>query len=465
MRKLIVTGLGGILAVNLAGAQQPPLPNPYPPQSGSTLPPIPNPFPQPGSALPGLPQQPTTPRQPGLLPQFPPAQPGGAPTPSPQPVQKLPAIGGEMALPYPEQKFTISALDVSVKRVVGGWEVWAGQKMLRNTGDNENNARDLVRVMRDLRPTEWVTIGGTKPVVEYGLTNGRPVLTGGQPLDAKEDGTGGAMQAGGMNAPVASGTAAKYVVPVDLRTTRVEAVRGVWVVRDDNNILLNFGADKGGAEQAGAVIQRYGFNRIGTVGTPAQPVMSYLFVSTDPAKAVPGGALAVQMQIDSLARTGIPIPGVGFTGEMIKIDARRVEARKDGFEWVVACGPEVLGRFGPTEWSAREAARTIQDARFTEFCKLGGASGLTFFLVNGKVPTRAPLAAQGRSFDIAALKVQQVNNKWAVTEAGRQLFEVGSAQEGETVVRVLKAYGFDQSAHLSAGGAKGGITFFVKNGR
>jgi hypothetical protein len=175
---------------------------------------------------------------------------------------------------------------------------------------------------------------------------------------------------------------------------------------------------------------------------------------------LPGAANA---QIDALTRTGIPIPGVGYTGEMVKIDPRKVEARKDGFEWVVAAGPEVLGRFGPTEWAAREAARTVQDAKYTEFCKLGGTANLTFFLRDGKAPTRAPISAQGRAFDPTSLKVQPVNGKWAVTEGGRQLFEVGSAAEGETVVRVLKAYGFDQLAHLTAGGPKGGVTFMVKN--
>ena len=29
--------------------------------------------------------------------------------------------------------------------------------------------RDVARVYRDIRPTEWVTIGSPHPVVEYGL--------------------------------------------------------------------------------------------------------------------------------------------------------------------------------------------------------------------------------------------------------------------------------------------------------
>ncbi len=439
MRKRIVAvGLGVILAANGASAQ-----------------------PQP--AFPMSPVRPNSPAPPGLLPpnfQIPNTPAPGALTPPPgfPAVPKQP--GSEIPLPHAEQKLALSAMDVSVKRVVGGWEVWAGQKVLRNTGDNEGIARDVARVLRELRPTEWVAIGGTKPVIEYGLTNGRPAIAGVQ-HDPKDNNAGTVAQAGGPGA--AAGAAAKFVQQIDIRTTRVEAIRGVWCVRDDSNILLNFGTDRAGADQASAVIQKYGFNRVGVVGTPTQPAMSYLFVSLDQPKANAGGAMLLNSQIDSLARTGIPIPGVGFTGEMVKIDPRKVEVRKDGPEWVVAFGPEVLGRFGPTEWAAREAARTVQDSKFTEFCKLGGASNLTFFLANGKAPTRAPYNTQGRNFDNTALKVQQINQKWAVTDAGKQLFEVGSEREGETIVRVLKAYGFDQTAHMTAGGAKGGITFLVKN--
>jgi hypothetical protein len=359
----------------------------------------------------------------------------------------------EVPLPFPEQKLPLSAQDVAVKRVVGGWEVWAGQRVLRNTGDSEGNARDVAAVLRDLRPTDWVTIGGTRPVVEYGLTNGRPIVTGAQP-ESKDGTNGGAVaQAGGaFGGPTAAGTAAKFVQPIDLRSARVEAIRGAWVVRDDSNILLNFGPDKAGAEQAGAVIQRYGFNRVGVVGTPTQPAMSYLFVSLDPVKPQPGGGLLLQAQIDGLTRTGVPVPGVGFVGEMVKIDARKVEVRKDGAEWVVAFGLEVLGRFGPLEWSAREAARVIQDGRFTEFCKLGGESAVTFFLINGKAPTRAPFNAQGRNFDSTALKVQPLNSRWR-SRRRRQLLELGARRRRDRGPGAA-AYGFDQTAHLSPAGRK-----------
>lgn len=371
---------------------------------------------------------------------------------------------GEIPLPQPEQKMALNALDVQVKRVIGGWQVWAGQKVLRDLGDNETNARDLVRVFRDLRPTEWVAIGGAKPVVEYGLTNGRPAVTAAA-IDGKSDPKGSVdVNQASFSGPIVTGAGAKFIQPIDLRTARVEPIRGVWCVRDDDTLLFNFGSDKAGAEQAVAVIQKYGFNRVGVVGTQAQPVMSYLFVSQEVERPkIAGGPVLFNTQVDALTRTGIPIPGVGYTGEMLKIDPRKVEARKDGGEWVVAYGPDVLGRFGPTEWAAREAVRTVQDAKFTEFCRLGGSSGMTFFLRDGKPPTRAPLNTLGRNFSLTGLKVEQVNGKWAVTENNRTLFEVSGQREGEVVMTVLKAYGFDQFGHLNAGGSKAGITFLVKN--
>ena len=443
-KRLAAAGLGLIVGAN-AGAQPP---QPFPVSPPRTQPP----------AQPQFPRFPTAPMMPAVnTPNSPPT--ALPPLNAPAPVVEIP-------LPQTEQKVPLSSLDVQVKRVVGGWQVWAGQRMVRDLGDNENTARELARALRDQRATEWVSIGGSRPVVEYGLFNGRPVASAAAADPTKGDPN--AAQAGavpaGFGGPAVTGAGAKVVLPVDLRTARVEPIRGVWCVRDDDSLLFNFGSDKAGAEQALAVIRKYGFNRVGVVGDVKQPAMSYLFVSQEAERPkVGGGQLLFNAQIDALTRTGIPIPGVGYTGEMIKIDAKKVEARKDGAEWVVASGSEVLGRFGPTEWAAREAVRTVQDSRFTEFCRLGGASGVTFFLRDGKAPTRAPFNAQGRAFDPSALKVQQVNNKWAVVEGNKPLFDVGSPQEGAVVVQVLKAYGFDQLAHLSAGGSKGGVGYLVKN--
>jgi hypothetical protein len=441
-------------------------PNPLPPLQPA-MPAIPTQPPLPGRpALPGTSGGLTPPGSPGF-----PANPGTQLAPIAQPQ--------EIKLPQPENKFALNASDVTLKRLAGGWQLWAGQKMLRDFGDREMDARDAYRVYKDLRSTEWVTIGSGKPIVEYALVNGRPPATLGGPVaPGAEDprnpmgtagpklGAAGAPSfgpAGGFSTgPAVTGAGAKIVVPIDLRTVRVEAVRGVWCLRDDNNIHFNFGSVKTDAEQALAVVQRYGFNRIGVVGAPT-PAMTYFFVSQDDGKQFDRGPFAkaaLQAQIDGLDRVGIPVPGVGFVGEMVRIDPRKLDVRKNGTEWVVASGTEIIGRYGPGEWTAHDAARTLSDARFTELCRVG-SSNLTFFLVDGKAPNRVPLNAQGRRFDPGALKVRQLGERWAVTENGRHLFDCATAEEGEILIRVVKHFGFDQLCHLGPS-PKLGVSFLAK---
>jgi hypothetical protein len=423
--------------------------------------------------MPLPPLRPATPAQSGLPGGSGLPTPGSTGLPSPGAVNPLPAAERppiaqalEVRLPQPENKLAINPADVTLKRVVGGWQLWAGHKVLRDFGDREADARDALRVYRDLRPTEWVTIGGPKPVVEYGLVNGRaPGAVAAVIAEDPQNPGGGAVGAVGMSAGgrVIRGEGAKVVVPIDLRTVRVEAVRGVWCLRDDHNIHFNFGTVKADAEQALAVVQRYGFNRIGLVGGAAAPAMTYFFVGQDDPQKYDRGPFAkaaLQGQIDDLKRVGIPVPGVGFVGEMVRIDPRKLEVRKDGAEWVVVSGTEILGRYGPGEWAARDAARTLADARFTEFCKVGSA-GLTFFLADGKAPRRVPFGVQGRRFDPASLKVRQLGQRWSVTENNRHLFDCASAEEGETLVRVVQHFGFDQLCHLGPT-PKLGVSFLAK---
>jgi hypothetical protein len=190
--------------------------------------------------------------------------------------------------------------------------------------------------------------------------------------------------------------------------------------------------------------------------------MHYLFGSPD-TSAPPLGAvqkLQLQSQIENLGRVGIPVGGVGFVGEMFRFDPRKLEVRKIKGDWIVAAGEEVIGHFGPSEYPARDAVRTIQDCQFTEFCKVGSA-GLTFFLTDGRAPRHVPFNVQGRRFDPSTLAARQINGKWSVTENGRPLLDCANAAEGETLVRVLKYYQFDQICHLGQS-PRQGVTFFAK---
>ena len=258
---------------------------------------------------------------------------------------------------------------------------------------------------------------------------------------------------------------ARHALPVDLKTLRPEPVRGAWVVRDGANILLNFGPNRADAEQAAAVAKRYGFNRVGYVGSPA-PSSAYFFtgptVDAKPAANDAFAALAAASQEASLTRTGVDVPGLGYVGERVAIDPRRAEVRKDRGEWVLASGPDVLARFGYSELTARDALRVVQDGRFTDFCRVGG---LTFFLAGGQPPTRVPFAAQGTHFDPAHLQVRELTGAWGVYEAnGRRVLLAASKDEAELQLRVVRGYHFDQVCQVGTS-PKASLRFLAKTGR
>ena len=45
---------------------------------------------------------------------------------------------------------------------------------------------------------------------------------------------------------------------------------------------------------------------------------------------------------------------------MIKIDSRKVELHREGSDWILVSGAEVIGRFGQDQNAARDALRLIR---------------------------------------------------------------------------------------------------------
>ena len=425
--------LGAVLVAGPLAAQAPlPPQSPAPPVGPSApavparvapmMPVGPSPVVQPGRvSAPGEPQ----PLPPNLLPG---QTQDGTPTAPGNPA---------LQLPLPENLRKIDHPTVTVRRHNESWQLWAGGTLFRDFGPNQAAAEEAQRVLRLLRPTEWAVIGSRRPVVEYGLTNGQAITWGPSP---------------------------KIWLPIDLAAVRAEEVRGAWVLRDDANMLLNFGPDRGDAEQAAAVCRRYGFNRLGLIGFP-NPAMAYLYAAPAAGAqqaAGPLGALAVAAQEQQMTRTGVPVPGLGYVGERVVIDPRKLDVRRDRSEWVLAHQSDVLFRFGPSDWVARDAKKVLQDMRVTEVCSL---AGVTFFLSNGVPPGRVPFAAQGSRFDPKGLKVRPAAGRWGVYEAtGKELVPAASEPEAEQLVKLIQAFGFDQVCQVGTS-PRASLKFLARAGR
>jgi hypothetical protein len=433
MRRLLLAGVAPLLAA-AAVAQTPPTntaPRPvqqlfptHPAMDPSRVAPNPAPATQPTRTVYANPPVPMQPGEPGLL-----------------PVTVVP----EVALPQKEVITRIDANSLTVRRQNERWTVTNGTSTVRDFGSGRDDADEFVRVLRELRPTDWGAVGTTRVVVEYALTNGTASIPAFSP---------------------------KTNVAIDLASLRTEVVRGVNVVRDDQNILLNFGPAREDAEQAVGVIRKYKFNRLGQIG-PAGTGVTFLFAQELPAqnkaqaaRSQPNAAyaqLAAAMEEQKLTRTGIEV-GKTAVGEKFAIDPKAVELKRDKGDWKLMHGADVIASFGASEWTGRDALKMVQDQRFTEFCKFNDE--VTFFLVNGRAPTRVPFAVQASRFDRDALKVKVASGgKYALYEGnGRQVFACDTEKEAEQLLAVIQQYGFDTTCQIGLG-AKSSLKFLAKSGR
>ena len=339
-------------------------------------------------------------------------------------------------LPFPENKIKLEGGAVMIRRQGESCQLWSGTTYLKDLGRDRTESDEIVRIMRELRPTEWVYIGKKSSVVEYGLTNSEAFAPTHPPKNSQ---------------------------PIDLKTVRAEGIRGAWVLRDDHSILLNFGSSREDAQQAAAVVQRYGFNRIGSVGQGFQVFYAQLGQQPNDGPN-PLAATHVADQERNLSRTGIEVPGVGFIGERIVMNPSKVEYRKERGEWLVVHGSDVIARFGASEWSARDAVRLIQDMRFTEYCKFNDE--ISFFLVNGQAPTRVPFSVQASRYDVDGLKVRPASaGAFGVYDSnGRQVFSVPTETDAKNLVKLLQHYRFDQTCQMGLS-SRACLKFLAKGGR
>jgi hypothetical protein len=340
----------------------------------------------------------------------------------------------------PEQLVAVDPKTVSVKRLNGQWELWVNDQAVRSFGDNGDDANEVARTLRELYPVRWGRIGSERTIVEYGLT-----------LDNDQK----------LVAPEVAGFA-RSLITWNSKTLRVEQVRGMWCLRDNANLLLNFGTHQADAELALAVIQKYGFTTLGTVGRK-EAVMTFFtrHVGLPPTSSILPAAAQFKVQEDAMTRTGIPVPRLGYAGEMTRIDPKKLETRNERGELSLLHGNEIIAKFGNDDWAARDATRIIRDRQFTEFCKFGTA-GVTFFLSNGKAPQNLPLHTLGPRFEPTRLQVRELQGKWwLVDQLGRQLLPASSQAEGEQLVKIVQAFGFDQLCHVYSG-TKPLLTFLAK---
>lgn len=327
-------------------------------------------------------------------------------------------------------KFNPDALIVD--RSDNRFRIKADDVLIRDFGYDRVTAEETLRLMKELRVNQLLTVPGARPMFQLWLLDGKP-------------------------SPV---TATRQVfLPITAQTLRAEEVGGVWVVTDGSRSLYDFGADGPAAKHAATLLVKHGYNQIGIVGNP-RPVVLYPILNEvlarrqqqQPPITPVTNSLGV---IDDVARQNLILPGNVLVGKKTPIELVQLQtARVKTGEWGLLHHDDLLGKFGSIEYTARAALRALTDMKATEMVRVG-SKGLPIFLNNGLPLRGRPTGATCIDFRADRLKLQQIRGDWWLGEDARPLFKVGTKADAELLLKTLQSLNIrvlGQYGHPDTGG-------------
>jgi hypothetical protein len=333
-----------------------------------------------------------------------------------------------------EELVKLDYRSAELRQVNGRWIMYSGAVPLKDLGTAENEAREALRIVRDLRFTQHGTIGTNQPIIEYWLTDGR--------------------------APQGL-THSLRLMAFHPDRLRVDEVQGQWCLCDGGQVMFGFGPHAEDARQTLAVLQHYGFNRVGYVGVPT-PVMMYFLNSDDPesmqrpsttpppapAKPLPLALLlpSYQLHVPDQAQTDAE-----QAKTRLRFDWQQAEISPEGREWKLTASGRSLASFA-SQQEALDALHVVQFYRFTEQCRAGqSAAACTYYLVNGEAPHGLMLGLRNIPFQPESLAVRQQGNVWVVSDRGQAVICAGNSyEEASQALEAIRRYQFDHACLLGS---------------
>ncbi len=375
----------------------------------------------------------------------------------------------------PENLITFDHRLAELQWVDNRWQLQVGGVHLTDFGRREAEAREALRLVRELRLTQRGTVGTPQPIMEYWLANGQ--------------------------APQGSVPGLR-LLPLDLESLRVEEIQGQWCLRNARQTFFNFGSHVEDARHALEIIQHHGFSQIGYVGQPA-PVMIYFLgqpaglaqartlvptplVSrtvqsahangptpllqrtpfTDGNRSGQGNAL-VPPPLPygrQLAAANPSLADVTVLAERVPFDWRRVELRRDQQDWKLVAGSYTLANFGSRQADARQALAALQYYRFTEHHLVGSPQTptLTYFLAHGQAPRGLFFGVNSTPFRPESLSIQRAGESYVLWDGNRALWNFGDkADDARQVLQVVQRHKFDHLCRIGNSDPPA-MTYFVR---
>jgi hypothetical protein len=372
------------------------------------------------------------------------------------------------------------------------WQLLVEGKVLKDFGRREHDARQALRIIHDLKLTHYGTVGGPNPIMEYWLASGQ------------------GPQGGAMGA---------RTLIFDPSLLIVDQVQSQWCIRDPQRVWFNFGFQAEEAQRGLAIIHKYGFTQLASLGQGTTSMMVFLSRQGERASGTlvgPKGRASNQTagaqanttklaskypesNLGSLANPVLPplqsvprsaqgarhefgesgtptmlggarkvaVSQTGaINGELVRhvpFDWRQAQVRQDQEGWKILTGGMVLASFGGDEHSARTALSAIHYYRFTEQCQVGQpATHFQYYMTNGQPPRGLMLGLSSQAFQPETVSVQQLGLSWAICSGSHVLLECGPhPEDARHLLEVIQRNKFDRLCRVGDSHTPG-MTFLVK---
>jgi len=384
--------------------------------------------------------------------------------------------------------------NLQLRCLLGRWCLYDGDRPLKEFGPVESEARQALRLIRELKLSEYGRIGSPRPVMEYWLSEGK--------------------------APAAVRRSGLRLVPLDPSRLQVVNQLGQWALRDAVRVLMMF-ATEGEARQALAVLRTYGYTQVGLLGQgvpsmtiffgpselqagPVAPNRSALATSTpiqakkeplvgasrlsDPPSAAaklanlenvvgvipPVASRALTPPANPLIR---PLPSdphdlrgankqlaasrsAGSAHDVLQPDPegrvahdyRNIQLKQDQRGWSLVVGSQVIASFGVHVADARLAQSALRYYRCTEHYRLGGVYATHWVIVAPNSPTGVMFGLSYIPVDLDQLEVQEVSGQYALVEKGQVKVVIGpQAAEARDLLERMKRYQTDCLCRVGRG--------------
>jgi hypothetical protein len=393
--------------------------------------------------LPAAPAPPVTPAVP--------PSPGAPPAAPPNP----PATPAAPAAPTPEHLVAFDGLTTDLKWTGRAWQLTSGDVVLKDFGRREVEARQALRLVRELGLNQYGTVGGPNPVLEYWLTDGK--------------------------APAGLVTGL-HTLPLDPAALKVEQTQGQWCLRDARRVLFNFGDKESDARQALALVAKYNFTEVGVVGQGAPAMLVFLAAPGGPGLPAapppikPPSIHPIPLAHDPAASPGVPSPFAPGARESGVNDGQKGDVGKPGDAepaHPVPGAPNSVFNTPPLP-GAPASPGAAAPAAEPPARKPGAVMAMPVLPAIPHLRSNSAFAAQTLPglddlaervpFDWRQAQLRQDGKNWKLAVGGRVLADFGADERAARVgLSAVQYYRFTEQCQV--GGDGGRFSYYLVNGQ